>query len=184
MTISDVKGVWDSDSHRGVEFRSTKLAHCNKGKVSMLTAVSEFLNSSEAYLLLVHPEISQLNNATDELLSIYGWSHISLGPELSPRLSSEIPRRRPLLANRWVKSRFDALSPGPVLCTGIDLLFAPSLSLNPLRLFKDASRIARLLLTWPGTYCDDLLAYAVPDHAHYRTWRNPKVPIVCLTHDD
>jgi hypothetical protein len=82
------------------------------------------------------------------------------------------------VANRWTKTRLGDLSPGPVLCTDIDLLFEPSLSLNPLRLFKDAGRITRLIVAWPGTYRDDVLSYAVPDHAHYRTWRNPKIPIV------
>jgi hypothetical protein len=82
------------------------------------------------------------------------------------------------VANRWTKTRLGDLSPGPVLCTDIDLLFEPRLSLNPLRLFKDAGRITRLIVAWPGIYRDDVLSYAVPDHAHYRTWRNPKIPIV------
>jgi len=45
---------------------------------------------------------------------------------------------------------------------------------------RDVSRVARMVVAWPGSYLDDVLAYAVPDHSHYRTWRKPEVPIVVL----
>jgi len=91
-----------------------------------------------------------------------------------------IPRRRSREAQRWMKTRLGELSPGPVLCTEIDLLFEPTLELDPLRLLCDIGRITRLVVTWPGSYLHDLLAYAVPDHSHYRTWRNPEVYVTLL----
>jgi len=60
------------------------------------------------------------------------------------------------------------------------LLFDPALELDTLRLLCDVSRVARMVVTWPGSYRDDVLAYAVPDHSHYRTWRRPEVSIVAL----
>ena len=149
----------------------------------MLTSINEFLSTSRPCLLLVHPETPRLNDATHNLLSTYDWPHLPIGKELSAVLLSQTPRRRPLMANRWMKTRLGDYAPGPALCTDIDLLFEPSLSLNPVRLFKDAGRITRLIVAWPGTYRDDVLAYAVPNHAHYRTWRNPKILIVRPTHD-
>ena len=149
----------------------------------MLITVNEFLSTSQPCLLLVHPEITRLESVVHELLSTYSWPKLPIGKELSDVLLSETPRRRPLLANRWMKTCLSDYAPGPALCTDIDLLFEPSLSLNPVRLFKDAGLITRLVVAWPGTYQDDALAYAVPDHAHYRTWRNPKILIVRPTHD-
>ena len=54
------------------------------------------------------------------------------------------------------------------------------LKLNPLGLLRHASRVTQLVVTWPGSYLGDVLAYAVPDHSYYRTWRKPEVPIVVL----
>jgi len=79
-----------------------------------------------------------------------------------------------------MKTHLGELSPGPVLCTEIDLLFEPTLELDPLRLLCDVGRVARLVVTWPGSYHHDVLAYAVPDHRHYRTWRNPEVSVTLL----
>jgi len=79
-----------------------------------------------------------------------------------------------------MKTRLGELSPGPVLCTEIDLLFDPALELDPLRLLCDVGRVARLVVTWPGSYLHGVLSYAVPDHSHYRTWRNPEVYVTLL----
>ncbi len=146
----------------------------------MHNAVTDFLNTSHACLLLVHPEIRRLEDAADELLSTYGWPHLSLGRELSTVLLSQTPQRRPREARQWMKARLGEISPGPVLCTEIDLLFDSTLELDPLSLMRDVSRVSRMVVTWPGSYRRDVLAYAVSDHSHYRTWRKPEVPIVVL----
>jgi len=146
----------------------------------MRKAIAEFLRTSYTCLLLVSPEIRRLEHAADELLPVYPWPRLSLGRELSSVLLSVIPQRRPREARRWMRPRSDELSPGPVLCTEIDLLFEPALELDPLRLFCDVGRVTRLVVTWPGSYLHDVLAYAVPDHTHYRTWRNPEVYVTLL----
>jgi len=135
---------------------------------------------AQACLLLVHPDVHRLDEIAHDILSSHDWPHLSVGEELSAALLDEMPERRPLTASRWMKTRIRSLAPGPVLCTGIDLLFEPALSLDPLRLFRDAGRITQVVVIWPGTYQDDVLAYAVPDHAHYCTWRGPDVPIVSV----
>ncbi len=67
-------------------------------------------------------------------------------------------------------------APGPVICTDIDLLFDPTLALDPLRLLRDSSRSAVLIVLWPGAVADGVLDYAVPAHAHYRTWSRSDLP--------
>ena len=131
-------------------------------------------------LLLVHPEIGRLARAMDGLSAEYEWPRLSIGRELCTVLLSELPQRRPRTARLWIKTRLRQMAPGPVLCTGVDLLFEPMLALDPLQTLCDASRLTRLVVAWPGSYIDDVLAYAVPDHGYYRTWRRPQVPIVVL----
>jgi hypothetical protein len=146
----------------------------------MHDAVTDFLSTSHTCLLLVHPEIRRLEDMADELLPVYGWPRLSVGRELSAVLLSEMPRRRSRTACQWMPTCLREMAPGPVLCTEIDLLFDSTLELDPLNLMHGIGRVTRLVVTWPGSYRDDVLAYAVPGHSHYRTWRKPGVSIVVL----
>jgi hypothetical protein len=79
-----------------------------------------------------------------------------------------------------VISRLSKPASGSVLYTDIDLLFEPTLELDPLRLMRDVSRQTRLVVTWPGSYLDNVLSYAVPGHDHYRIWRRSEVLVKAL----
>lgn len=146
----------------------------------MHNAVTDFLRTSHTCLLLVHPEVCKLEDAANELLLVYKWPCLSVGRELSTVLLSETPQLRSRAARQWMKTHLREMAPGPVLCTSIDLLFEPTLRLDPLALMRDVSRVTRLVVTWPGSYVDNVLAYAVPGHSHYRTWRRPEVFIKAL----
>lgn len=149
---------------------------------SLPVGIQNFLNSAPYYpcLLLVHPRIERLHVATDELLGAYGWPQLSIGRELSEALLLIEPKRRPQKVARWLENRLSDFQPGPLLCTDIDLLFEPSLKLNPMSLFQAGSRFTRLVTLWPGTHEQGTLAYAVPEHEHYRSWRNPQLFIEVL----
>ena len=47
-------------------------------------------------------------------------------------------------------------------------------------LLRRGGRVTPLVITWPGTYQDNVLAYAVPKHSHFQIWRNPDALIVPL----
>jgi len=85
------------------------------------------------------------------LLSVYDWPRLSVGRELCPVLLSETLQRRSRAVRQWMKTHLGNISSGPVLCTNIDLLFEPTLKLDPLRLMRDVSRVTRLVVTWPGS---------------------------------
>lgn len=146
----------------------------------MRDTIAEFNRSSHTCLLLVHPDVHNLEQVANDLLQNYGWPRLSIGAGLVDALLTRMPVDRPRCANQWLHERVVALAPGPVLCSEIDLLFEPSLALDPLRLLREVSRIARLVVAWPGEYRDNVLTYAVPVHHHYRSWRRPDVLIVAL----
>ena len=146
----------------------------------MHKAITDFLRTSHTCLLLVHPEVRRLEDAAAELPSAYGWPRLSVGRELSGELLSETVQRRPRKARRWMKARLGEMAPGPVLCADIDLLFESRLELDPLSLLCDVSRVTRLVVTWPGSHVDGVLAYATPGHSHYCTWRRPEASILVL----
>ncbi len=147
---------------------------------NMRNSITEFLRTSHTCHLFVSLEICRLEDTVTELLALYDWPRLSVGQELCAVLLADLPTRRPRAARRWMETRLGQMAIGPVLCTEIDLLFEPALELDPLRLMRDVGRVTRLAVTWPGSYQDDVLAYATPGHSHYRTWRKPKVSMLVL----
>ena len=109
----------------------------------MLEEVERFRPTSQPCLLRVYCDVGHLADAARELLSIYGWPHLSVGAELSAVLVSEPSRHRSLVANRWFNTRLGDSAPGPVLCTEIDLLFHPTFDLDPLEFFCHVGRLTR-----------------------------------------
>jgi hypothetical protein len=124
--------------------------------------------------------VSKLAEVASEIVSTYGWAHLRVGQELASSLLGAPPAQRGPGVHEWLEAQLKGLAPRPVLFTEIDLLFEPELHLDVLSLLRHASRTARLAVMWPGSYANDLLAYAVPEHAHYRTWRKPDVPVVAV----
>lgn len=146
------------------------------------TAVSRFLASTpyHACLLLIHPEIVRLQTAVSHLTQTYNCSTLSIGKELSRALLPNAPGQRSRQARRILPELISRYAPGPLLCTDSDLLFEPTLALDPLALLREASRKVTLIVAWPGRYQNGVLAYAVPEHAHFRTWDNPDLCPYCI----
>lgn len=138
------------------------------------------LTRTSACLLLVHPDIRRLDAAVAELAAETGWPLLSVGRLLSETLLQEPMRLRPRAARLGLADLLEVHAPGTVVCTEIDLLFEPSLELDPLAAFRGASRTTRLVVAWPGSYSGGVLSYAVPEHAHFKTWRNPDAAILVL----
>lgn len=148
----------------------------------MQNSIATFLDESahQGCLLLVHPDIGTLEKAAAELEEAYRWPRLSVSGQLAAALLSEPPSQRPRLAQRWMEDRLSQMAHGPVLCTEIDLLFHPDLKLDPLMLLRHASRITKIVATWPGSFVHDVLSYAVPEHARYRVFRRPGVLVQVL----
>ena len=146
------------------------------------TAIEAFLADQPYYpcCLLISPEIPRLQHAYDALERRYHWPMLSIGAELSDALLSRAPESRSRAVKPMLVSALQQRGAGPVLCTDIDLLFEPSLALDPLALLRDLSRSVRLVVTWPGSVANGTLAYAVPAHARYRTWSTDNLSPSCV----
>jgi hypothetical protein len=155
---------------------------CVEADRALPDAVADFLDpaSSRACLLLVHADVRVIEVAAEGFVVSFGCERLAVGRELSAALLAESSRRRPSRVQPWLTARLGAMGPGPVVCTGIDVLFEPGLQLDPLGLLLRASRQVRLVVGWPGGYADDVLSYAVPAHAHHRAWRRPDVAVHVL----
>jgi len=147
----------------------------------MMKINTDFLRSNQgALVLLVHPDIMILDQAQKECLENFHWPAISIGKTLSEDfLSGKLSDMASLQS--WLADRVREIPTSTILLSEIDFLFEPSFHLDPLVIFKRASRFNRLVVLWPGMYSKDkVLSYAVPEHSHYRTWRNPDAAVFPL----
>ena len=131
-------------------------------------------------VLLAQVDIGRLDAAGCALSGRFGWPIMTVGDQLSAALLAVAPRRRPRMAGQVIAEAVGWLAPGPVVCSGIDLLFEPALELDALRLLREASRAVPLVVLWPGQYQERVLSYAVPEHAHYRAWRQTDLCDGCI----
>ena len=68
----------------------------------------------------------------------------------------------------------------PVVFDHIELLFEPSLALQPLSLLKQLSRSAVIVVLWPGTITEHQLTYAQPMHPEYQHYDSDDLQDVFL----
>ena len=151
----------------------------------LLVGLNRFLAAQPFYpcCLLVHPDVAYLNAAGRLMIERYFWPKLSLGTLVSESLLDVQTDRRPGDAQRIVRASVQQQASGPVLCcTDVDILFEPQLVLDPLRLLRECSRLARLVVLWPGNFVNGVLSYASaqPMHAHYRAWTKPELCQDCI----
>lgn len=129
-----------------------------------------FLSQPYDCLLLVHPDIQVLEQKAVEILRL-GIPHLNLSKELSTALLTVSAGERSRFAHKWLMDTLATFQTGPILCTHPDLFFEPSLELDSLALFRQAARLRRSIILWPGDYAAGILSYAVPEHHHFHTWK-------------
>ena len=135
-----------------------------------INTLAELLSQPYDCLLLVHPDIQILEKLSSEIQGM-GVSHLNISKELSISLMTISASERSRFSQKWVNDTLTMFQNSPVLCTCPDLLFNPSLKIDPLSLIRQAARIKQLIVLWPGEYSTNTLSYAVPEHHHFRTWK-------------
>ncbi|MCH8876808.1 MAG: BREX-3 system P-loop-containing protein BrxF [Chloroflexi bacterium] len=96
---------------------------------------------------------------------------ININLELSRRMLELTERQRALQAQQLMREIL-AEVPGEVVILGrIEILFAPQLELDPLKLLQDLSRNRMIVAAWGGSVKGNHLIYAEPGHAEF--WRYP-----------
>jgi hypothetical protein len=148
------------------------------------SAVDRFLAAQPVYPcgVLAHLTISRLEQVAGLLAAWYGRPPLSLGEWMSRALLPVAAADWPYAARAALLEAIQGQPAGVVVCTHIDILFEPRLMLNPLRLLLDMSRVAPLLVLWPGEAAHGLLHYTGSDgrHAHHRAWPVTDLCPVCV----
>ncbi len=145
-------------------------------------ALDHFLEGQPYYpcCLLVSRDVAVLAQAVVEVKRLYPWQVISMDDVVCEQLLPLTVTERAGQANRLINIAIQTYMPGPLLVIDTDVLFEPSLQLDPLLLFQRASRQLPLVVTWAGSFEPGRLSYAVPEHAQNRLWRSPDLCSDCI----
>ena len=144
-------------------------------------AIQSFLDSDRyiSCFLVVHPDLKVLKDIVVNLQDEYNCPSLNVSEDLSKELLSVQTRKRSKFVRWWLKNRLSDIEEEPAICTNIDLLFEPSLKLDPLHLLRQIGHRQKIIVLWSGGFENNTLSYAQPKHAHYATWQNPEVDIWC-----
>lgn len=105
-----------------------------------------------------------------ELETSSGYGAVNLNLELARRMR-EIPvRKRPLRTERIISEILAQVEGDVVLVDNTEMLFDPSLKLDPLRVLQGASRNRTVVASWSGRVMDGKLVYGDPEHPEFRRY--------------
>lgn len=136
------------------------------------------LHQKSQLTLAVSQSVGDLQKTAKQIISEYHLPSVSINKELSQLLIREPKANYSRVIVDWILSKSKEIEKEPLLITNIELLFEPSFKLDPLVIFRQTSKNKKLFVLWPGEFDNNILSYASPEHAHYRTWANPGVEII------
>lgn len=146
-------------------------------KERLMLHIESLLHSPFDCLILVSPQIHVLDKFRERIHSL-GIPMINVNEKLSSQLITIPSEARGKAAQDWLMGVSLEDPSKPLLLASIDLLFHPSLRIDPFKLICGLSRSQKLILLWPGNFQDDLLSYAIPEHCHYRVWKTPASSLI------
>jgi len=107
-------------------------------------------------------------------------SLVNVNRGLSQKLL-DLPRhRRHRHVDRAFEELIDLRDQNVVGLDNLELLFDPSLHVDPLRLLQLNSRNRTLVASWNGVVSEGALTYATPDHPEYRCYHDCDATVIQL----
>lgn len=148
--------------------------------MTIVSRLPSKLHSLPPLSLLIHPSPLRLAGELQALLRVCPGHAVSVSRELAQVLCRVPPARWSLATRECLEQIMAAGDAELVLCADLALLFEPALAVDPLALLRQCAVNVKLMVLWPGSYQDGVLAYGTPGHAHYRTWPNPDAHVIPL----
>lgn len=104
---------------------------------------------------------------------------VNVGVKLGQRLAATPVFERGFSANELLRDiTVSARSNAPLLLDNLEVLFEPSLKINPLDLIKRLAHARSVVAVWPGELRDDRLVYARLGHPEYRDYTRDGIVVL------
>lgn len=149
----------------------------NRIVLDRLELLTEEIHSLQSKLILLvgGSGKTQLLRALADRLNT---SPFNLGAELGHRLATTPVSERGFSTNELLRDiTGNARGDAPLLLDNLEVLFEPSLKINPLDLIKRLAHSRRVVAVWPGEMRDDRLVYASMGHSEYREYSRDGVVV-------
>ena len=138
-------------------------------KLELLIGEIGDLNSK--LILLVGPSRSGKTRLLRQLSASLNVEPLNVGLELGRRLAATPNNKRGFSAGELLREIADREhTEDLLLLDNLELLFEPSLQINPLDLVRRLAHSKRVVAVWPGALRGDRLVYADMSHPEHRDY--------------
>jgi hypothetical protein len=133
--------------------------------------IAEIGDINSKLILLVGPSRSGKTQLLRQLGAELTIEPLNVGLELGRRLAATPNNKRSFSAGELLREIADKeRTEAPLLLDNLELLFEPSLQINPLDLVRRLAHSKRVVAVWPGELRADRLIYADISHPEHRDY--------------
>lgn len=140
--------------------------------------ISEINDLNSKLILLVGPSRSGKTQLLRQLSAKLNIEPLNVGLDLGHRLATTQNNKRGFSAGELLREIADKeRTEDLLLLDNLELLFEPSLQINPLDLVRRLAHSKRVVAIWPGELRGDRLVYADMNHPEHRDYSRDGVVI-------
>jgi hypothetical protein len=141
--------------------------------------IGEIGDLNSKLILLVGPSRSGKTQLLRQLGAKLNIEPLNVGLELGRRLAATPNNKRGFSAGELLREIADKeRTEDPLLLDNLELLFEPSLQINPLDLVRRLAHSKRVVAVWPGELRGDRLVYADMSHPEHRDYSRDGVVVL------
>lgn len=145
----------------------------------LTTALDATADLNTKLILLVGPSRSGKTQWLRQLGDKLNIEPLNVGMELGRRLLATPNNKRGFSAGELLREIADGeRTKDPLLLDNLELLFEPTLQINPLDLVRQLAHSKRVVAVWPGEMRSDRLVYADMSHPEHRDYSRDGVVVV------
>ncbi|MFA9439963.1 BREX-3 system P-loop-containing protein BrxF [Uliginosibacterium sp. sgz301328] len=141
--------------------------------------VGEIGDINSKLILLVGPSRSGKTQLLRQLGAKVNVDPLNVSLELGRRLAATPNHKRGFSAGELLREIADKeRDDDPLLLDNLELLFEPSLHINPLDIVRRLAHSKRVVAVWPGDLRGDHLVYADMSHPEHRDYSRDGVVVL------
>jgi len=148
-------------------------------KEKVIEAIKSAKGGYHQLVLVVGKSGTGKSKMLHEVAKELGSKVINVNLELSSELLQLSARQRVLNLRSLLDNTIVGLE-DPIFLDNIEILFAPELKQDPLRLLQSLSRNHSIVVTWNGEVKEKQLYYAETGHREYRRYATSDLFCVCV----
>lgn len=141
--------------------------------------ISEIGELNSKLILLVGPSRSGKTQLLRQLGAKLNIEPLNINLELGRLLAATPNNKRGFSAGELLREIADnERAEDPLLLDNLELLFEPSLQINPLDIIRRLAHSKRVVAVWPGELRNDRLVYADRNHPEHRDYSREGVVVL------